>query len=52
MAVLINIIMIIIFQYICVSNHHAVHLKLTQYVSYVSIKLEKKLIFIRSTGKE
>lgn len=38
--VLINLIVVNISRYIFVSNHHAVHLKLTQY--YVSIKPEKR----------
>ena len=35
---------IITWQYIPVSNHYSICLKLTQYVSYISIHLEKKLI--------
>ena len=41
MKVLTNSMVVIIFQYVSVSNHHVVHLTHTLYVNFVSIKLEK-----------
>lgn len=41
MEVLINVIMVIIPQYIHVPSHHFVHLKFTRSVNPVSVKLEK-----------
>lgn len=42
MDVLPNLITVVISQYICISNHYTVHLKLTQcYMSIISVKLEK-----------
>ena len=44
MEVLTNLIVVIILQYVFVSNHHIIHLKLTQcHVNYISIKLKEKL---------
>ena len=41
--VLTNLIVIIVLQYIHISNHYTVHLKLTQYyVNYISVKLGRK----------
>lgn len=42
MDTLTNLIVVIISQYMAISNHHIVQLKLTQYVNYISIKLAKK----------
>ena len=48
--VLINLIVIIILQDICISNHCILPLKLTMYVNYISIKLKIKTS--GSNGKE
>lgn len=46
MEVLMNLIVVIISQYIEIANHHIVELKLIQYVNYISIKLGKKEHYI------
>lgn len=42
MDVLTNLIIIMVLQYIHVSDHHTLYLKL-KYVNYISIKLENKI---------
>ena len=42
MEVLANAMVLIILQYISVSNQHIIHHKLTQYVNYTSIRLGAK----------
>ena len=50
MDVLATLIVVIIWQYICISNHHVVYLTLTQklYVNYISIKPQEKTMASQS----
>lgn len=52
MDVLTHFIVVIISQYMCVSNHYTIYLKLTQCVCQLfSIKLEKNYAYEKSTFK-
>lgn len=46
MDVLIDFIVGIILQYVCVSNHPVVHIKYNLFVNYNSIKPKIKLLFL------